>query len=132
MRSGKQVPPRGPTANQQANVIKKATWDTNHNKVMRKIDNHIPYNIMTHLKKIPSLLSIYDTLHMSPELRDSLVHALTHLEEFAHNDEIARAYWKIAIREGLCMPMVSFEDTNQYWDHPHHNRPLFIIRSIDD
>lgn len=49
---------------------------------------------MAHLKKISSLLTIYDALRMLPELRASMAYALTHLVEFAKNNEVAMASWK--------------------------------------
>lgn len=87
---------------------------------------------MAHLKKIPSLLTIYDALRMSPELRASMIYALTHPDEFATNDEIAKAFWQTATQEGLCMPMVTFKDTDRYSDDLNHNQPLFIMGSINN
>ena len=34
---------------------------------------HVRYDILVHLKKIPALLSVYDALKMSEELRVPLV-----------------------------------------------------------
>lgn len=87
---------------------------------------------MAHLKKISSLLSVYDALHMLPELRASMVYALTHPDEFTANDEITRGFWHTTTQEWLCMPAVIFEDTNRYFNDPHHNRPLFITSFIDN
>lgn len=87
---------------------------------------------MTHLKKILSLVTVYDALCMSPELRASMIYALILLNEFVANDEIARTSWQIATREGLCMPTVTFDDIDRYSDDPSHNKPLFIIGSIDN
>lgn len=64
--------------------------ETKHSKAIKKMDNPIPYDVMAHLKKITSSLTIYDTLRMSLELRTSMVYALTHLDEFTINDEVAR------------------------------------------
>lgn len=87
---------------------------------------------MAHLKKIPSLLTIYDALCMSPKLRASMVYTLTHLDEFIVNDEVVRASWQTVTQEGLCMPTVTFKDTNRYSDDPRHNKPLFIMSIIDN
>lgn len=92
--------------------MKKATIEAEHRKAIKKMDNLIPYDVMTHLKKIPSLLTIYNVLCMSPKLRASMIYALTHLNDFATNDEIARASWQTTTREGLCMPTVTFDDTD--------------------
>lgn len=96
------------------------------------MDNSISYHILAHLKKIPSLLIVYDVLHMSSKLRASMVYALTHPDEFVTNEKIARASWQTAMGEGLYMPTVTFEDTDHYLDDPCHNRPLFITCTIDD
>lgn len=130
--SRKQILSWGPTANQQADVMKKMTMEAEHNKTIKKMDNPISYDVMAHLKKIPSLLTVYDALRMLPKLRASMIYALTHPDEFATNDEIARASWQTVTREGLCMSTVTFEDTDRYSDDPNHNRPLFIIGSIDN
>lgn len=45
---------------------------------------HVRYDILAHLKKIPALLSVYDALKMSAELRMSLVYALTNPEDFSN------------------------------------------------
>lgn len=45
---------------------------------------HVRYDILAHLKKIPALLSVYDALKMSAELRMSLVYGLTNPEEFSN------------------------------------------------
>lgn len=67
--------------------------EAEHSKAIKNIDNPIPYDMMTHLKNISSLLTIYDALYMSPKLKSSMVYALTHPDEFASNDEVARASW---------------------------------------
>lgn len=70
----------GPIKNQQADVMKKATLEAEHRKVVKKIENPILYDVMVYLKKIPSLLTIYDALYMSPDLKASMIYALTHLD----------------------------------------------------
>lgn len=90
--------------------MKKVAMEAEHSKAIKKTDNPISYDVMSHLKKILSLLTIYDALCMSPELRASMIYTLTHPDEFATNDEIVRAFWKILTQEGLCMPIVTFED----------------------
>lgn len=71
--------------------MRMASIEGEHNKVKNKMDGTTPYNVLAYLKKIPSLLSVYDALCKSPELRSSLIYALSNLEEFAKNDEIAKA-----------------------------------------
>lgn len=41
----------------------------------------IKYNVIAHLKKRPSLLSVYDTLCLSEDLRKALITALSYPEE---------------------------------------------------
>lgn len=65
--------------------------ETKHNKAIKKMDNPILYDVMEHLKKISSLLTIYDALHMSPEMRAFMVYALTHPNEFSTNDKVVMA-----------------------------------------
>lgn len=43
--------------------------------------DRIKYNVMAHLKKRPSLLSVYDALCLSEDLREALITALSFLEE---------------------------------------------------
>ena len=56
------------------------------------------YNIVGHLKKIPALLSVFDALMMSQELRDTLTHVLQNPEEYkayfaeAHMTEVLYAF----------------------------------------
>lgn len=76
--------------------MKQTAMEAEHNKAIKKTEKPIPYDVMAHSKKIPSLLTIYDALCISPELRDSMIYALTHPDEFSTNDEIARASWKTA------------------------------------
>lgn len=44
--------------------------------------NKADYKILAHLKKIPSLLSVYDALILSPELRQALIDALRDPEKY--------------------------------------------------
>ncbi|KAF5932377.1 hypothetical protein HYC85_028548 [Camellia sinensis] len=45
-------------------------------------EEQVKYDVLAHLKKIPALLSVYDALKMSPELRKSLIYALSKPEDF--------------------------------------------------
>lgn len=93
MRSEKQILLQGPIANQQADAMKKAVVETKHSKANKKLDNPIISDVMAHLKKIPSLLTIYNDLRMLPKLRASMIYELTHPDEFATNYEVARDFW---------------------------------------
>lgn len=76
--------------------MKQIAMEAEHNKAIKKTDKHIPYDVMAHLKKIPSLLTIYDAIRMSLELKAYMIYTLSHPDEYATNDEIIRASWQTA------------------------------------
>jgi hypothetical protein len=65
-------PPRGDKA-VKVNT-QEATPETS-NKEGDKLQD-VNYNVITHLKRIPALLSIYDAPMLAPELRDALVRGI--------------------------------------------------------
>lgn len=73
--------------------MKKASMESEHDKFIKKTNGSTLYNVMTHLKKILSPLSVYDALCMLPQLKASLIYALNNLEKFSQNYEIASASW---------------------------------------
>ncbi|KAH7836484.1 hypothetical protein Vadar_001965 [Vaccinium darrowii] len=86
-----------------------------------KEEEQVKYDVLAHLKKIPALLSIYDALKMSPELRKSLIYALSNPDDF-HEEVQGKGQKSIAV----CMSTVAFGDEDMYAETPDHNRPLFI------
>lgn len=72
LRSGRRLPPRvvPPAANQ-------ASTSRPQERTSRREEEQVKYDILAKMKKIPSLLSVYDALKMSPELRQSLIYALS-------------------------------------------------------
>ncbi|KAK2966064.1 hypothetical protein RJ640_010091 [Escallonia rubra] len=83
-------------------------------------EEQVKYDVLAHLKKVPALLRIYDALKMSPELRRSLIYALSNLEDFREEvDKRSGMGTRIAI-------MISFNDNDMHADEQEHNRPLFI------
>lgn len=66
----------------------------------------IGYNVSAHLKKIPAILSIYDTLQISQELRESLIEALSNHQDYQNDmglpDRIA------------CLATISFTIEKKY------------------
>ncbi|KAG5554457.1 hypothetical protein RHGRI_012105 [Rhododendron griersonianum] len=86
-----------------------------------KEEEQVKYDVLAHLKKIPALLSIYDALMMSPELRKSLVYALSNPDDFCK--EIQEKGQKSTT---TCLSTVVFGDEDMYAETLDHNRPLFI------
>lgn len=81
LRSGKVLPaPKVPS--QEKNV---ATQDPpkEPEEPDQALSSYKPYsNVISHLRKLPALLSIYDALMMSPEMRQSLVQILLEPDTF--------------------------------------------------
>ncbi|KAG5529107.1 hypothetical protein RHGRI_029692 [Rhododendron griersonianum] len=72
-------------------------------------------------EKIPALVSIYDALMMSLELRKSLIYALSNPNDF--RKEVQEKRQKSTT---TCLSTVAFGDGDMYAETPDHNRPLFI------
>lgn len=86
---------------------------------------HVRYDILAHLKKIPALLSVYDALKMSAELRMSLVYALTNPEEFSNEvNQVKMRSSEPTYAE--CLALITFTDDYLQPGLIKHNRPLFI------
>ncbi|TYG73546.1 hypothetical protein ES288_D04G110400v1 [Gossypium darwinii] len=86
---------------------------------------HVRYDILAHLKKIPALLSVYDTLKMSAKLRMSLVYALTNPDEFSNevNQVKMRSSEPTYVE---CLALITFTEDYLQPGLIKHNRPLFI------
>lgn len=80
---------------------------------------HVRYDILAHLKKIPALLSVYDALKISAELRMSLVYALTNPEEFSN--EVNQVEMRSS--EPTYAALITFTDDSL---QPGLIKPLFI------
>ena len=86
---------------------------------------HVRYDILAHLKKIPALLSVYDALKMSAELRMCLVYALTSSEEFYNEvNQVEMRSSEPTFSE--CFALITFMDDYLQPGLIKHNRPLFI------
>ncbi|XP_028062797.1 uncharacterized protein LOC114266101 [Camellia sinensis] len=90
-------------------------------------EEQVKYDVLAHLKKIPALLSVYDAVKMSPELRKSLIYALSKPEDFRKEIE-GRNQEKAT----TCMAMVTFGDKDMCAEMTDHNQPLFITGLIHD
>ncbi|KAJ1696334.1 hypothetical protein LUZ63_004846 [Rhynchospora breviuscula] len=81
------------------------------------------YNVLAHLRKIPALLSVFDALMMSQDLRDLLIHALQNPEKF-------QAYFaEKSMQEALYIDQtaaITFDDNDLLVGTSEHNRPLYI------
>lgn len=74
--------------------------------------------MLAHLKKIPALLSVYDALQMSKELRESLIETLSNPQEY--QDEMG-------LPDRLaCLATISFTNEEKYAEIDSHNRPIYI------
>ena len=83
---------------------------------------HVRYDILAHLKKIPALLSVYDALKISAELRMSLVYALTNPEEFSNEvNQVEMRSSEPTYAE--CLALITFTDDSL---QPGLIKPLFI------
>ncbi|KAF7149768.1 hypothetical protein RHSIM_Rhsim02G0166900 [Rhododendron simsii] len=92
-----------------------------------KEEEQVKYDVLTHLKKIPALVSIYDALMMSPELRKSLSYALSNPDDFCK--EVQEKGQESTI---TCLSTIAFGDEDMYAETPDHNQPLFITGLILD
>lgn len=90
---------------------------------MPKVD----YNVLAHLKKLPALLSIYDALMLSPELRQNLIKALS-------KPEVFQAYFaEEKLKECLLtqdLLSITFADDDLLLKTTDHNRPLYVTATI--
>lgn len=77
-----------------------------------------------HLRKVPTLLSVYDALQMALELRESLIQALPNPTEY--QNELGRP-------DRILSPItISFSDKEKCANVPDNNRPLSISSVIDE
>ncbi|KAJ0978344.1 hypothetical protein J5N97_013818 [Dioscorea zingiberensis] len=125
LRAGKVLQPRQLPSSNDKNKGKEVEEENIASKRPSKRPN---YNILAHLKKVPALLSMYDALMMSAEVRDSLIHALQNPEEY-------QAYFaEINMKEALYAfhaPSVSFTDEDLLLGTTEHNRPLYVTGYCD-
>jgi hypothetical protein len=85
----------------------------------------VEYNVLTHLKRIPALLSIYDALMLVPELWDALVQALLEPERY----EVAMATHRL-FTNPLFVNEITFDEEDNIVDDGDHNRPLYIEGNV--
>lgn len=96
------------------------------NDRVEKVDD----NIIGHLKKIPALLSVYDALMLSSDIRTAFVQAL--LDPDKYQSHFAEVNMKEALYAQYSAA-VTFTDDDLMLKTTEHNRPmgrLTITRSI--
>ncbi|KAM1500180.1 hypothetical protein ACFX10_022776 [Malus domestica] len=82
------------------------------------------YDIVDHLKRIPSLLSVYDALKMSKELKKALIMALTNPEVFETSLEFAEMDTTSPKYCACCLASITFDKSDLILGNEYHNRPL--------
>ncbi len=85
----------------------------------------VKYDVISHLKKIPAMLSVYDALCMSSDLRKAFVTALSFPEDY--RVEVSQTEAELA--EVLSM---TFTEEDLLLGNKKHNRPLLMYGEIDD
>lgn len=95
----------------------------------------VRYDVISHLKRIPARLSVYDALQMSREIRRALIQALMDPDDY--KDQVD----PIEVDEVLsyplnqcaaCMACVTFSDEDLQLGSANHNRPLYVTGRIGD
>ncbi|TVU40415.1 hypothetical protein EJB05_13879, partial [Eragrostis curvula] len=92
--------------------------------------DHVPnvsvkYDVIAHLKKIPAMLSIYDALCRSSDLRKAFIMALSFPGDY--RVEVSQA--EMETSDDLD---ITFSDEDLLLGHKEHNRPLLMFGDIDD
>lgn len=85
----------------------------------------IDYNIVTHVKRIPALLSIYDDLMLVPELQDALVQVLLEPERY----EVAMVKHHL-FTNPLFVNEITFDEEDNIVEDGDHNGPLYIEGNV--
>ncbi|KAM0855442.1 hypothetical protein ACQ4PT_049771 [Festuca glaucescens] len=84
----------------------------------------VKYDVIAHLKKIPAMLSVYDALCLSSDMRKALVTALTFPEDY--RVEVSQT----EVEESEVLNM-TFTDEDRLLGSKKHNRPLLMYGEID-
>jgi hypothetical protein len=85
------------------------------------------YNVLAHLHKIPALLSIFDALMMSQDLREVLIQALQNPEKY--NSYFIEQNTQEALFTAKRVACINFMDDDLLIGIADHNRPLYIIEN---
>jgi hypothetical protein len=82
------------------------------------------YNVLAHLRKIPALLSIFDALMMSRDLREVLIQALQNPEKY--KSYFIEQNMQEALFTAKRAACINFTDDDLLIGIVDHNRPLYI------
>jgi hypothetical protein len=85
----------------------------------------VKYDVIKHLKKIPAMLSVYDALCLSSDLRKAFITVLSFPEDY--RVEVSQA----EIKPNRSDDMI-FNDGDLLLGDKKHNMPLFMFGDIDD
>ncbi|WP_158318970.1 hypothetical protein, partial [Robertmurraya kyonggiensis] len=83
----------------------------------------VDYNVLSHLKKLPALLSVYDALMLSIEMHQTLIKALQEPENF-------QTYFATDTLPEEHLLNVTFTDNGLLLKTTDHNRPLYVTALI--
>ena len=111
----------------------KYSFNISHiSRVLKILQTLIGYDILAHLRCIPTLLSVYNALQLSEELRRALILALLspyvfkteidHIEGQPLSDKICAS----------CLACITFSDEDLQLGKKFHNRPLYVKGTIGD
>ena len=79
----------------------------------------VQYDVITHLRRIPARLSVYEALQLSREAREALIKALV-------NEDVRDAYLAESAGVAECAETITFTDEDLLLGDRQHNRPLFV------
>uniref|UniRef100_J3MCF0 RNA-directed DNA polymerase n=1 Tax=Oryza brachyantha TaxID=4533 RepID=J3MCF0_ORYBR len=85
----------------------------------------VKYDVISHLKKIPAMLSVYDALCLSSDLRKAFITVLSFPEDY----RVEVSQTEVESTEVLD---VTFTDEDLLLGSKKHNRPLLMYGQIDD
>jgi len=92
--------------------------------------DRVRYDVISHLKRIPARLSIYNALQMSKELRKALIQALMDPDDYkdqVNPIEVDEVLSSPLIRCAACMACITFTDEDMQLGSTNHNKPLYVI-----
>jgi hypothetical protein len=120
LRSGRQLPYPYP----QSKPLKGK--DVTPNEKSDHVSNvSVKYDVIAHLKKLPAMLSVYDALCLSSNLRKAFITALSFPEDYRVKVS------QVEVKPNRSDDMI-FNDGDLLLGDRKHNRPLFIFGDIDD
>jgi hypothetical protein len=129
LRSGRQLAKPPPPQKDPLNVTPSDVADHTHNVSVK-------YDAISHLKKIPVMLSVYDDLCLSSELRNAFISALSFPKDYKVEASQAEIKDKVEVSQAeVKLPQtqsISFSDDDLLLGNKMHNRPLLMFGEIDD